>query len=177
MSPPYSSKAGGDLQAAQSGGALVPARPLPVAAEEPVLREVMSPEQALDDALIKAFVRERCHSKHSHASYQASLRRLGWFCTKVLGLQSVRQLQRHHWEDYRAYLRAPPAEHIMAHQSFKYDSPGWAPFRGPLSERSATQSEVIAKVGSSPPARGTQVHAAADGLQPRFIPASAGNTL
>ena len=102
-------------------------------------------EAKKDSDLIEQFVRERCPSEHTAANYRASLRRLGWFC-KSVGLQSVRQLQRDQWAEYRAYLRDPPAEHVMAHRSVSYGAPGWAPFRGPLSERSAKQSEIIAKV-------------------------------
>jgi len=102
-------------------------------------------EAKKDSDLIEQFVRERCPSEHTAANYRASLRRLGWFC-KFVELQSVRQLQRDQWAEYRAYLRDPPADHIMAHRSVSYGAPGWAPFRGPLSERSAKQSEIIAKV-------------------------------
>jgi hypothetical protein len=34
----------------------------------------------------------------------------------------------------------------MAHRSLSYGAPGWRPFRGRLSESSAKQSEIIAKV-------------------------------
>jgi site-specific recombinase XerD len=116
------------------------------AAEAAALRESPKPEVLLDKELIERFVEERCPSKHTESNYRASLRRLGWFCKWSLGLQSIRQLQRHHWTEYRSYLRDPPADHIMAGRSFRYGQPGWAPFRGPLSERSAKQSEIIAKV-------------------------------
>jgi site-specific recombinase XerD len=98
-----------------------------------------------DSELIEQFVQERCPSGHTEQNYRASLRRLGWFCDWI-GLQSVRQLQRHQWALYRAYLRDPPADHIMAHRSLSYGALGWRPFRGRLSESSAKQSEVIAKV-------------------------------
>ena len=96
-------------------------------------------EAKKDSDLIEQFVRERCPSDHTAANYRASLRRLGWFC-KSLGLQSVRQLQRDQWAEYRAYLRDPPAEHIMAHRSVSYGAPGWAPFLRSTTRRSTSSA-------------------------------------
>lgn len=97
-----------------------------------------------DADLIEQFLRERCsQSAHTEAAYRSSLRRLGWFCRHI-GLSSIRELCREHWLAYRNYLRNPPAEHVMA-ASVGYGHPAWAPFRGPLSDKSAKQSEIIAK--------------------------------
>ncbi len=130
---------GASLRSGAAGAAVVEVL------EEEASLESAKAEAKKDSDLIEQFVRERCPSEHTAANYRASLRRLGWFC-KSVGLQSVRQLLRDQWAEYRAYLRDPPAEHIMAHRSVRYGAPGWAPFRGPLSERSAKQSEIIAKV-------------------------------
>ena len=96
-----------------------------------------------DSELIEQFLRERCRSPHTEVAYRSSLRRLGWFARHV-GLGSIRELARTQWSTYLDYLRNPPPEHIMA-VSVGFDHPSWAPFRGRLSERSAKQSEVIAK--------------------------------
>lgn len=97
-----------------------------------------------DADLIEQFLRERCsRSKHTEDSYRAQLRRLGWFCRNV-GMTSIRSLQREQWNDFQMYLRNPPAEHIMI-ASVGFGKPSWAPFRGPLSEASAKQSEIVAR--------------------------------
>jgi len=97
-----------------------------------------------DADLIEQFLRERCsRSEHTESAYRSSLRRLGWFCRHI-GLASIRELQRSHWAQYQAYLRNPPPEHVMA-VSVGYGHPAWAPFRGRLSDKSAKQSEIIAK--------------------------------
>lgn len=97
-----------------------------------------------DADLIEQFLRERCsRSAHTENSYRAQLRRLGWFCRQV-GLRSIRSLTREHWPEFQSYLRAPPPEHVMA-ASVGFNDPSWAPFRGPLAESSATQSEIVAR--------------------------------
>ncbi|MDL5034416.1 tyrosine-type recombinase/integrase [Pelomonas sp. APW6] len=97
-----------------------------------------------DADLIEQFLRERCsRSAHTESSYRAQLRRLGWFC-RWKGLRTVREMQRELWSDFRDYLKRPPAEHVMV-RSVGYGNPAWAPFRTPLSERSAQQAEVIVR--------------------------------
>lgn len=97
-----------------------------------------------DADLIEQFLRERCtRSKHTEGSYRSQLRRLGWFCRHV-GLQTIRELNREHWPQYLQYLRHPPSEHVMK-ASVGYGAPSWAPFRGPLTETSAKQAEIVAR--------------------------------
>lgn len=98
-----------------------------------------------DADLIEQFLRERCKgSPHTEASYRSQLRRLGWFC-RWRGLRSIRELQREQWDDFLAYLAAPPQDHVMKGASVGFDQPGWAPFRGPLAERSRAHAAVVAK--------------------------------
>ncbi len=97
-----------------------------------------------DKDLIEQFLRERCaRSAHTYASYEAQLRRLGWFCRHI-GLHTVRALQREQWPDFETYLRSPPPEHVML-ASVAYGHPSWAPFRKALSQRSATQAQLVVR--------------------------------
>jgi len=97
-----------------------------------------------DADLIEQFLRERCaRSKHTENSYRSQLRRLGWFCRHA-GLRTIRELTREHWPAFRAYLRNPPPEHVMA-ASVGFGKPSWAPFRGRLAEPSAKQAEIVAR--------------------------------
>jgi site-specific recombinase XerD len=97
-----------------------------------------------DADLIEQFLRERCsRSKHTEDNYRSQLRRLGWFCRQA-GMTTIRSFIREQWPDFLAYLRNPPAEHIMV-ASVGFGKPSWAPFRTPLSESSAKQSEIIVR--------------------------------
>lgn len=100
---------------------------------------------ALTDAdLMEQFLRERCaRSKHTENSYRSQLRRLGWFCRHIK-LRSVRAMARELWPDFLDYLRNPPPEHVMF-ASVAFGAPGWAPFRGVLSDSSAKQAEIVAR--------------------------------
>lgn len=97
-----------------------------------------------DEDLFEQFLRERCsRSAHTEASYRGVLRRLKRFCANE-GIPSVCAFMRTHWTVWQAYLRSPPSSDIMS-ASVAYGSPGWAPFRGPLTERSAVQSELVVR--------------------------------
>ena len=86
---------------------------LPSPANAPGVPGATQPSLRTDADLIEQFLRERCaRSAHTEAAYRASLRRLGWFCRHI-GLDSIRALQRDQWHAYKAYLRHPPAEHVM----------------------------------------------------------------
>lgn len=97
-----------------------------------------------DEDLFEQFLRERCsRSIHTQQNYHGVLRRLQRFCQRQQ-LPSVCSLNRAHWSDWQAYLRSPPAADIMR-ASVAFGKDGWAPFRGPLSERSAVQSELVVR--------------------------------
>ena len=98
-----------------------------------------------DEDLIEWFLRERCHrSANTANNYRGQLRRVGWFC-RAGGLSSIRLMTRELWPAFQAYLRNPPAAHIMP-KSVGFKHAGWRPFRGKLGEASATRAEIIVKL-------------------------------
>lgn len=104
----------------------------------------LSAYERSDEDFFEQYLRERCaRSRNTENSYRAVLRRFKYFCTSQ-GLASVREFTRTRWSDWQSYLRHPPPEHIMT-VSVAHTHANWRPFRGPLGERSAAQSEIVVR--------------------------------
>ena len=107
---------------AEGPGALAQPQAVPTFAA-PSAADIRARAAQLRDAdLVEQFVAERAsNSKNTQESYRGQLRRLAWFC-RWQGLQSIRDFRHDHWETFKSYLEAPPAEHCME-RSFPVEPP------------------------------------------------------